>query len=120
MQSSRAFSDIIKENKIIVVDNKNLIFLDKFKDLDYVIFSMVEFVNYLMDQVCEIICTDVRSSIINKFQRAEFIRFIESYFGKFCLEKHIIAKFADKKIVIIEPITEKSVKFFLNLGFNSF
>ena len=120
MENNKSFTEVIKENKIIIVDNRNLIFLDKFKEHDYIIFSMVEFINYLMDQVCEIICTDVRSAVINKFQRAEFVHFIESYFGKFCLEKHIIAKFVSKNIVIIEPITQKSVNFLERFGFVKF
>ena len=114
------FKEAITYNKVIIVDKKNLIFVDKFKENGFEVFSMTDFLNYLMDQLCEIICTDVRSTSLNKFQKAEFINTVESYFDKYCIEKYIIIKFAGKKILIIEPITERSIDYFVKFGFVKF
>lgn len=108
--------------KLLISDKKNTIFLDKLADEGYEIISyekyLLEFIDELFDIICinNKICVNYRNSL-NQFQISELISIVNKYFGKYCIEKSIISKNVDKKIVIYDIYHEDVREFFKKCNF---
>lgn len=110
-------TDYFKFNKLLIKNNKFNIFIRNFELEGYLIINFKKEIYKFIDNFCEIICTDVRTNIMNEYQISEIISLLERYFGKYCIETYIIVKNIDKKILIYNLLTEENYNFFLNKGF---
>ena len=79
---------------------------------------LLEFIDELFDIICinNKICVNYRNSL-NQFQISELISTVNKYFGKYCIERSIISKNVNKKLVIYDIHHKDVQEFFKKCNF---